>query len=75
MHMTLSKLFHPSFNIKRVQFHKNGWNYASSNDFIITKTHLFKYTENFTTEKWKFSDKNIDSFFEFLFKIQIVGTR
>ena len=27
----------------------------------ITKTHLFKYTENYTTEKkkkWKFSDKN-----------------
>ena len=24
---------------------------------IITKTRLFKYTENFTTQKWKFSDK------------------
>ena len=24
----------------------------------ITKTCLFKYTENFTTKKWKFSDKN-----------------
>ena len=23
----------------------------------ITKTRLFKYTENFTTKKWKFSDK------------------
>ena len=23
---------------------------------------LFKYTENFTTEKWKFSDKNSDIF-------------
>ena len=22
----------------------------------ITKTRLFKYTENFTTKKWKFSD-------------------
>ena len=25
--------------------------------FIITKTRLFKYTENFTTKKWKFLDK------------------
>ena len=24
---------------------------------FITKTHLFKYTENFTTKKWKFSNK------------------
>ena len=24
----------------------------------ITKTRLFKYIENFTTENWKFSDKN-----------------
>ena len=24
----------------------------------ITKTNLFKYTENFTTKTWKFSDKN-----------------
>ena len=23
----------------------------------ITKTHLFKYIENFTSENWKFSDK------------------
>ena len=29
---------------------------------IITKTCLFKYTENFTTKKWKFSDKNSDIF-------------
>ena len=29
----------------------------------ITKTSLFKYTENFTTKKWKFSDKNSDIFF------------
>ena len=28
----------------------------------ITKTLLFKYTENFTTKKWKFSDKNSDTF-------------
>ena len=26
---------------------------------FITKTCLFKYTENFTTKKWKFSDKKI----------------
>ena len=28
----------------------------------ITKTCLFKYTENFTIKKWKFSDKNSDKF-------------
>ena len=28
----------------------------------ITKTCLFKYTENFTIKKWKFSDKNSDIF-------------
>ena len=28
----------------------------------ITKTRLFKYTENFTTKKWQFSDKNSDIF-------------
>ena len=28
----------------------------------ITKTSLFKYTENFTTKNWKFSDKNSDIF-------------
>ena len=26
------------------------------------KTSLFKYTENFTTKKWNFSDKNSDVF-------------
>ena len=26
------------------------------------KTSLFKYTENYTTKKWKFSDKNLDIF-------------
>ena len=34
----------------------------------IMKTGLFKYTENFTTKNWKFSDKNSDIFFIFLFK-------
>ena len=28
----------------------------------ITKTCLFKYTENFTTKNWKFSDKKSDNF-------------
>ena len=28
----------------------------------ITKTNLFKYTENFTTKKRKFSEKNSDIF-------------
>ena len=30
---------------------------------LITKTRLSKYTENFTTKKWKFSDKNSDIFY------------
>ena len=34
----------------------------------ITKTRLFKYTENFTTKKWKFSDKKPLIFFIFLLK-------
>ena len=29
---------------------------------FITKTRLFKYTENFTTKNWIFSDKNSDIF-------------
>ena len=32
-------------------------------DKYITKTHLFKYIENFTTKKWKFSDKNAGIFY------------
>ena len=28
----------------------------------IPKTRLFKYTENFTTKKWKFSEKKSDIF-------------
>ena len=28
----------------------------------ITKTHIFKYIENFTIKNWKFSDKNSDIF-------------
>ena len=31
-----------------------------SSCFNITKTRLFKYSENFTTKKGKFSDKNSD---------------
>ena len=34
----------------------------------ITKTHLFKYIENFTTKDWKISDKDADIFFIFLLK-------
>ena len=29
----------------------------------ITKTNLFKYIENFTTQKWKLSDKNSNNFY------------
>ena len=34
----------------------------------ITKTSLFKYTENFTSKKWKFSDKKLWYFFILLLK-------
>ena len=34
----------------------------------ITKTSLFKCIENFTTKKWKFSDKNSDIFSYFCSK-------
>ena len=30
--------------------------------YDITKIHLFKYIENFTTKNWKFSEKNSDIF-------------
>ena len=36
---------------------------------FIMKTSLFNYTENFTTNKWKFSDKNSDIFHIFAQKI------
>ena len=35
---------------------------------FITRTCLFKYIENFTTKKWKISDKKFWYFFIFLFK-------
>ena len=38
------------------------WEKASS-WAIIMKTRLFKYTENFTTKKWKFSDKKKSDIF------------
>ena len=36
--------------------------------FYITKTRLFKYIENFTAKKGKFSDKNSDIFHIFFWK-------
>ena len=35
---------------------------SKRSDNLITKTHLFKYIEFFTTINWKFSDKNSDFF-------------
>ena len=37
----------------------------------ITKTRLFKYTKNFTTKNWKFSDKNSDIFSYFCSKLRL----
>ena len=44
---------------------------ANGDTLDITKTRLFKYTENFTTKNWKFSDKNSDIFFLFFFLFQL----
>ena len=41
---------------------------AEKEETNITKTSLFKYTENFTTKKWNFLDKNSNIFFKFLLK-------
>ena len=41
----------------------------------ITKTCLFKHTENFTNKKWKFSDKNSDIFHISAQNIDSCGTR
>ena len=35
---------------------------------IITKTCLFKHTENFITKKWKFSDKKNSDIFHVSFR-------
>ena len=48
--------------------HEKGFITSGPNK-TITKTRLFKYAENFTTKKWKFSDKKIQIFFIFLIKI------
>ena len=37
--------------------------YKASQKHTITKTYLFKYIENFTTKKWKFSDKKKSDIF------------
>ena len=42
--------------------------YACVYPLFITKTRLFKYTENFTTKKWQISDKKKLIFFIYLLK-------
>ena len=44
---------------------------VSKTSSTITKTHLFKYTENFTSKNWKFSDKKKSFFFFFFFFFHI----
>ena len=55
---------------KTDSFRLYDWNFSvsDSGSFLITKTRLFKYIENFTTEKGKFSDKKFWYFFIFLLK-------
>ena len=50
--------------------HIHIWSFARNKDtcISITKTCLFKYTENFTTKTWKFSDKKFWYFFYFCSK-------
>ena len=45
-----------------LSWNKNFTDLAKKYIQVITKTSLLKYTENFTTKKWKFSDKNSDIF-------------
>ena len=47
----------------------------SFHNTVITRTSLFKYTENFTTKKMKVFWWKILNFFTFLLKTEIVGTR
>ena len=52
------------------------WNSTIYNNGpIIAKTCLFKYTEIFTTKKWKFSNKNSDTFFHISAQNIDCGTR
>ena len=52
-----------SETIKRLLFYFSWQKYLLQEiTWSITKTSLFKYTEKFTTNKWKFSDKNSDIF-------------
>ena len=44
------------------------WSCGADCIVIIMKTCLSKYTENFTTKKWKFSEKKNPIFFVFLLK-------
>ena len=46
----------------------NSVNIKKSTIGSITKTHLFKYIEKFTSKNWKFSDKKPMIFFIFLLK-------
>ena len=39
--------------------------------YFVTKTSLFKYTENFTTKNWEISDKNSDIFSYFWSKYRL----
>ena len=44
------------------QEQETNWNFTcyQAPQFIITKTRLFKYIENFTSKNWKISDENSD---------------
>ena len=57
------------------------WKFLNSENFsemysssFITKTRLFKYSENFTTKNWKFSDKKNLLFLHFCSKHSITKT-
>ena len=58
----MQKVHWRNLNNKRSKVRACGQWRLRSDYVCITKTSLFKYTENFTTKKWKFSDKNSDIF-------------
>ena len=66
-HNTSAQFIIQNFKDRKVDCRNSG--VQSVND--ITKTRLFKYIENFTTQNWKLSGRNSDIFFIFLLKTYV----
>ena len=50
------------YGLQHKRYTTNNTTHGNSVLLCITKTSLIKYTEKFTSKKWKFSDKNSDFF-------------